>query len=176
MFLVGIILHIRNMDSINEYRKLAKERHLQYVNEQKAIADKRIADELKIKEELESIELFFTNLDVSITSLETTTDIELDLQIFQSSIESFIGILKSNNRLNELRTKITILVQILNKLHASKTKSSSYVGTIKKIVQEIFTICEVNIPIEPMDTSEDDEYARKLQEDYYNLPLSDDEM
>ena len=164
------------MNSIDEYRKLAKERHQKYVNEKQAIQDKKIADELKIKEEQESIELFFTDLNVSITNLETTSDIELDLQMIQSSIESFIGTLKSNNRLNELQTKITILVEILNKLHASKTKSSSYVGTIQKIVQQIFAICEVDIPIEPMDTSEDDEYARKLQEDYYNLPPSDDEM
>ena len=115
------------------------------------------------------------DLDVSITNLETTNDIELDLQMIRSSIESFIGVLKNNDRLNELQTKITILVEILNKLHASKTKSSSYVGTIQKIVQEIFTICEVDIPIEPMDTSEDDEYARKLQEEFYNLQLDNGE-
>jgi len=163
------------MNSIDEYRKLAKERHQKYVNEKQAIEDKKIVDELKIKEEQESIELFFTNLDVSITNLETTTDIELDLQMIQSHIDSFISVLKNNDRLTELQTKITILVEILNKLHASKTKSSSYVATIQKIVQEIFAMCEVDIPIEPMDTSDDDEYARKLQEDYYNLAPSDNE-
>lgn len=163
------------MDYLTEYRRLAKEKHQQYLNEKQAIEDKKIADELKIKEEQESIELFFTDLDVSITNLETTNDIELDLQMIRSSIESFIGVLKNNDRLNELQTKITILVEILNKLHASKTKSSSYVGTIQKIVQEIFTICEVDIPIEPMDTSEDDEYARKLQEEFYNLQLDNGE-
>jgi hypothetical protein len=171
------------MDYLTEYRRLAKEKHQQYLNEKhqqylnekQAIEDKKIADEIKIKEEQESIELFFVDLDVSITNLETTNDIELDLQMIRSSIESFIGVLKNNNRLNELQTKITILVEILNKLHASKTKSSSYVGTIQKIVQEIFTICEVDIPIEPMDTSEDDEYARKLQEEFYNLQVEDEE-
>jgi len=171
------------MDELKELRKLAKEKHDKYINEKnaeetaiasvKALEDsEKAAKELKFNDENESIGSFLLELDTSINDLINSNDIFLILQIIQSKIESIIKLIKEHDRLSEIQDRILIFIEILNKSHQDKKNNTKYVSQVSKIVKYIFELCEVDVEIEEMDTSNDDNFALKLQEQMYNLNIN----
>lgn len=123
--------------------------------------------ELKEKEENTTVDLFLAELSDTFSTLAYVSDLELSLQMMAGGISSIIDLIKSNNRMDELKMIVVGLVEILNKIHENSHKSAAQVRMIKEAVQQIFSICEVKIEIEAMDTSEDEETAQKIQAQEY---------
>jgi len=192
------------MDSLKLAREQAKKKHEKYLQEKKekedaelaklaeleaqlmaeAEAEKKALDSeneaktLKFTEETENIDVFFIELDETINELKKSNDIFLILQMIQTRIMSVIELLREHNRLPEIQDRVLIFVDILNKSHEdkNKTKDSTYVSQVSNIVKNIFELCEVDVEIEAMDTSEDDEFARKLQEEMYSMNFYQDDI
>ena len=80
-----------------------------------------------------------------------------------AGIDSIIELIKSNNRLDELKSIIRELVKVLDEMHENSHKSAAQVRKIKEAVQYIVSISEVEIEIIAMDTSKDEETAKKFQ-------------
>jgi hypothetical protein len=138
------------------------------INEEKEIQQR--IEELKIKDDTETIDFFMDDLDVSVISLRESTDIFLDLQLMESKLETIIELVKEYGRLPDIQEKIVSLVEVLNNIFEDKkNKSTVYVDKLNKIVQNIFKVAEVEIPVELMDTTEDEDVARKLQDEMYKL-------
>jgi hypothetical protein len=123
--------------------------------------------ELKAKEENTTVDLFLAELSDTFSTLAYVPDLELSLQMMAGGISSIIDLIKSNNRMDELKMIVVGLVEILNKIHENSHKSAAQVRMIKEAVQQIFSICEVEIEIEAMDTSEDETTAKKFQAQEY---------
>ena len=123
--------------------------------------------ELKAKEENTTVDLFLAELSDTFTTLAYVDDLELSLQIMAGGISSIIELIKSNNRMDELRMIVGGLVEILNKMHENSHKSAAQVRIIEEAVQQIFSISELDVKIEAMDTSNDRETAEKMQAQLY---------
>jgi len=192
------------MDSLKQVRELAKKKHDKYLQEKKEKEDAElaklaeleaqlIAEEeakkkaldaeneaktLKFTEETELIDVFFIELDETINELKKSNDIFLILQMIQTRIMSVIELLREHNRLSEIQDRVLIFVDILNKSHEDKNKKkdTTYVSQVSNIVKNIFELCEVDVEIEAMDISEDDEFARKLQEEMYTMNFYQDDI
>jgi hypothetical protein len=192
------------MDSIQQARELAKQKYEKYLKEKKEKEDaelaklaeleaqliaeeeakKKVLDAeneaktLKFTEETELIDVFFIELDETINELKKSDDIFLILQMIQTRIMSVIELLREHNRLPEIKDSLNVLYKILDKSHEDKNKKkdTTYVSQVSNIVKNIFELCEVDIEIETMDTSEDDEFARKLQEEMYTMNFYQDDI
>ena len=192
------------MDSLKQARELAKQKYEKYLQEKKEKEDAElaklaeleaqlIAEEeakkkaldaeneaktLKFTEETELIDVFFIELDETINELKKSNEIFLILQMIQTRIMSVIELLREHNRLPEIQDRVLIFVDILNKSHEDKNKKkdTTYVTQVSNIVKNIFELCEVDVEIETMDTSEDDEFARKLQEEMYTMNFYQDDI
>jgi hypothetical protein len=191
------------MDSLKEARELAKQKYEKYLQEKKEKEDAElaklaeleaqlIAEEeakkkaldaeneaktLKFTVETELIDVFFIELDETINELTKSDDIFLILQMIQTRIISVIELLREHNRLPEIKDSLNVLYKILDKSHEDKNKKkdTTYVSQVSNIVKNIFELCEVDVEIETMDTSEDDEFARKLQEEMYTMNFYQDD-
>jgi len=192
------------MDELKKFREEAKNKYEKFRQEKEAAEAAKIAEEiakqaeideaieaqrliqasedaaksLKFSEESENIDVFFIELDESINELKASNDIFLVLQMIHTRIQSVIEIVREHNRLPEIQDRVLVFIEIMNKTHAdsSKKKDPTYVSQVSNIVKSIFELCEVDVKIEGMDTSEDDEIARKLQEQMYTMNFFENEI
>jgi len=155
------------MTSSYDYKEIAKMKYEKYLNEKKEEENKRLIDEIIKNEEIESINDFYIDLGVSIDELNPKLDLIEQLKLIESKIESIIELIKKYDRFSELQNKIPTLVDILNKTSELNKKKLNYINNVGNIIKDIFKLCEVDIEIELMDTSKDDEYAKKIQENEY---------
>jgi hypothetical protein len=124
----------------------------------------RIEAELKANEENTQIDVFLTELSDTFSSLAQAADLEFALQMMACRIDSIIELIKSNNRIDELKSIVRELVKVLDEMHENSHKSAAQVRKIKEAVQYIFSISEVEeIEIIAMDTSKDEETAKQFQ-------------
>lgn len=123
--------------------------------------------ELKAKEENTTVDLFLAELSDTFSTLAYVADLELSLQMMAGGISSIIELIKSNNRMDELKMIVGGLVEILNKMHENSHKSAAQVRIIEEAVQQIFSISELDVKIEAMNIYEDEETAKKCQAQEY---------
>jgi len=174
------------MDPLAEYRKIAKAKYeklkaeedakkLKLEEEENARKLEETKKELILEDELSTIHTFTKEFEDYMSSLVTTNDVSLILQMISSQMESIIELIKKHDKLKDIQTKIMELVEVLNDIHKNK-KHLSYVQEIDKIVKNIFKTAEIeDIEVQMMDTDEDEEFAKKLQEELYNN-LTDNEI
>ena len=174
------------MDLLAEYKKIAKakyekikaEENAKKLKEEEEENDRKLEEtkkELELQDELITIQIFNKEFDDYLSSLSTTNDVSLILQMISCQMESIIELIKKHDKLKDIQTKIMELVEVLNDIHKNK-KHLSYVQEIDKIVKNIFKTAEIeDIEVQMMDTDNDEEYAKKIQEELYNN-LTDNEV
>ena len=175
------------MDIITDYRKIAQLKHQKYQEKkeqevrdeleriEKEVAEK-MAEDMINQDEINQIDNFFSELELSIISIETTDDIFLSLQMIQIQIDSMIELIKKQNKLKNIQDLIITFVDVMNKVFENKKhKSPKYIQDIQKIVKEIITLTEVDIEIEMMDTIDDEKVANDLQNELYKSEIEYDE-
>ena len=167
------------MDLLAEYKKIAKakyekikaEENAKKLKEEEEENDRKLEEtkkELELQDELITIQIFNKEFDDYLSSLSSTNDVSLILQMISSQMESIIELIKKHDKLKDIQTKIMELVEVLNDIHKNK-KHLSYVQEIDKIVKNIFKTAEIeDIEVQMMDTDNDEEYAKKIQEELYN--------
>jgi len=154
------------MASISEYRENARMKYEKHIK-QKEEESTKLAEEMKFNEENDNILSFLVSIDSSLIELEESYDaIEL-LKMMESQIESMIDLVKKHNKLSILQEKMSSLVEILNKIHDKQKNNLENVKTVSLIIKDIFKLTEVDIPIEIMDVSDDENIARQIQENEY---------
>jgi len=178
------------MDPLAEYKKFAKAKYEKMKAEEDA-KKLKIEEEEKVKklkeeeeentrkleeaqqqlileDELTTIQLFTVEFDDYLSSLVTTNDVSLILQMISCQMDSIIELIKKHDKLKEIQGKIISMVEVLNDIHKDK-KHLAYVQEIDKLVKNIFKIANIDdIEVQLMDTDDDEDYAKKLQEELYN--------
>jgi len=154
------------MASISEYRENARMKYERYIKQQQEEESEKFAEEMKLTEENDEVLSFLTSIDSSLIELESNDTIEL-LKIMESQIETIIDLVKKHNKLSILQEKMSSLVEVLNKMHEKYKNNLDNVRTIALIIKDIFKLTEVDIPIEIMDISDDENVARQIQENEY---------
>jgi len=176
-----------------DYRKIAQLKYKKYQEEQKLLKEKKeqeikeefdkiekevaekIAEDIKNQDEINQIDNFLSELEISIISIETTDDIFLSLQTIQIQIDSMIELIEKNNKLKNMQDLIITFVNSMNKIFENKKhKPPKYIQDVQKIVKEIITLTKVDIEIEMMDTSDDEKFAQELQDELYKSEVDTD--
>ena len=139
------------------------EKHIKQKEEEESY---KLAEEMKLTEENDEVLSFLTSIDSSLIELESNDTIEL-LKMMESQIETIIDLVKKHNKLSILQEKMSSLVEVLNKMHEKHKNNLDNVRTISLIIKDIFKLTEVDIPIEVMDVSDDENVARQIQENEY---------
>ena len=140
------------------------EKHIKQKEEEESY---KLAEEMKLNEENDDVLSFLTSIDSLLIELEESYDaIEL-LKMMESQIETIIDLVKKHNKLSILQEKMSSLVEVLNKMHEKHKNNLDNVRTISLIIKDIFKLTEVDIPIEVMDVSDDENVARQIQENEY---------
>ena len=174
------------MDPFTDYRKMAQLKHQKYKEElerkekealemiENEVAEK-LAEEMKIQDEINHVNNFILELDNSIISLQESDDIFLSLELIKTQLDSMIFLIKENNKLKEVQELIITFVDTMNKISESKkNKSPKYVNNLQKIIKEIIVLSEVDIDIEMMDTTDDEKFAKELQDEFYKSEIDTD--
>jgi len=154
------------MSSISEYRENARMKYERHIKQKQEEESEKFAEQMKLTEENDDVLSFLTSIDSSLIELESNDTIEL-LKIMESQIESIIHLVKKHNHLSTLQEKMSSLVEVLNKMHERHKNNLDNVKMIALIIKDIFKLTEVDIPIEVMDVSDDENVARQIQENEY---------
>ena len=154
------------MSSISEYRENARMKYERHIKQKQEEESEKFAEQMKLTEENDDVLSFLTSIDSSLIELESNDTIEL-LKIMESQIESIIHLVKKHNNLSTLQEKMSSLVEVLNKMHERHKNNLDNVKMIALIIKDIFKLTEVDIPIEVMDVSDDENVARQIQENEY---------
>jgi hypothetical protein len=173
------------MNSFLDYRKMAQLKHQKYKEEterkekealemiENEVAEK-LAEEMNIQDEINHVNNFILELDNSIILLQESDDIFLSLELIKTQLDSMIFLIKKNNKLKEVQELITTFVDTMNKISENKkNKSPKYVNNLQKIIKEIIILSEVDIDIEMMDTTDDEKFAKELQDELYKSEDTD---
>ena len=154
------------MSSISEYRESARMKYEKHIKQKEEEESYKLAEEMKLNEENDDVLSFLTSIDSSLIELESNDTIEL-LKMMESQIETIIDLVKKHNKLSILQEKMSSLVEVLNKMHEKHKNNLDNVKMISLIIKDIFKLTEVDIPIEVMDVSDDENVARQIQENEY---------
>ena len=176
------------MDPLKEYREKAKARYEKEVAEKKKAQEEQdhkeaemIAEELRLQEEqeneekliqiqneneIEFIDNVLSEIDIILVRIIDTNDLYFDLHLIESHIESIIELVTKHEKINDLQSKISDLVQQLNLYHEKHKNKFDEVKKTHIIVNSLFKLCGVEVDVELMDTENDLEYAKKLQDEF----------
>jgi hypothetical protein len=176
------------MDSLKEYREKAKARYEKEVAEKKKAKEEQdqkeaemIAEEIRLQEEqehenkiiqiqneneVEFVDNVLSEIDIILVRIIDTNDLYFDLHLIESHIESIIELVTKHDKINDLHIKVSELVQQLNLYHEKNKNKFDEVKKTHIIVNSLFKLCGVEVDVELMDTENDLEYAKKLQDEF----------
>ena len=147
---------------MEEYREKAR---LRYENEMN-----KIKEEEENKKEIESdhakIYDELVKWDEISESLEnTTTKLALLLSILT---EEFIEKLEKYDRLDEIQERVSNLVEKINDVCKKSESSLTQTNEMYAIMKEIISVTKVEIPIQIMNTDDDEEVAKRLEQEIFD--------
>ena len=143
---------------MEEYREKAR---LRYKNEMN-----KIKEEEENKKEIESDHDELVKWDEISESLEnTTTKLALLLSILT---EEFIEKLEKYDRLYEIQERVSNLVEKINDVCKKSESSLRETNEMYAIMKEIISVTKVEIPIQIMNTDDDEEVAKRLEQEIFD--------
>lgn len=94
-----------------------------------------------------------------------------NLTLIESLIHNNIEFLKTEDKLGELQTIVLNLIDILNMLNENKEdkKDLNVLKNISVLMKNIFELVDLDIKIELMDTSNDENFAKEFNKKLNNL-------
>jgi hypothetical protein len=177
------------MDNIEEYRKRARERYeterIKKEREQREIEERHKEEERKKLEEIQkkideqnakkhkALSILW-EVEEHIDSLQfnnSSENIFYSLSMIESLLQININFLKEEEKINELHNIILNLINILNMLNENNNdkKDLTVLKGISETMKTIFKLAELDIKIELMDTTNDENFAKEFNKKLNNL-------
>lgn len=159
---------------MDEYRKKAQEKYdierKKKEYEQKEEERKRLEEnQRKIDEEnikKHKILSIFLEIEDHIDNIQTNNSSEnilYCLTMIESIIQININFLKKEDKIQELQNTVFNIINILNMLHENSNKKDLIVlKNISEIMKIIFNLIGLDIEIELMNTTNDEEFANEI--------------
>jgi hypothetical protein len=179
------------MNPLNDYRQNARKKYEEYKiqKDREEREEQERLDRIKKEEELKKQEIIrkqneaisiTLEIDDIIDSIQFTNDYDFlitSLISIESLIKSNKQLLIDENKIKEIQNSIINLINILNMINENKKNMNENtnlenINNIHTIMKGIFELIDMNdINIEVMDTTEDEEYAKKLHDQLNNLNI-----
>lgn len=147
---------------MEEYREKARLRYENEINNIKA------EEESKKEIERNHAEIYdeLVKWDEISESLEnTTTKLALLLSILK---EEFIEKLEKYDRLDEIQERVSNLVEKINDVCKNSESSLRETNEMYAIMKEIISLTKVEIPIQIMNTDDDEKVAKRLEQEIFD--------
>jgi len=153
---------------MDEYRKLAQQKYLKHIQNKTELEE---FNNIKIKMDNEYEILTFNLIQNSIKSIEENininNDIDNDVVILMETFCDNFDFFEKRNQLNRLKEIVIKFVDTINFITQSKKINLRNINLLTNNFNIIFDMLGLDITIEKMDTSEDEIYARQMQEQIY---------
>jgi hypothetical protein len=152
---------------MNEYREQARIRYQQQ-EEEKRLLKEKIEKTEKDNERIHAdIYTEFDTWDHTLTEIESDTLTSLTL-LLSILTPSFIDILMETERIDELQQRVVALVERLNDVQNRFDRPNQdiqHINQIHLLMKTIIATSSVDILIEVMDTEQDEEISKNLEEE-----------
>jgi len=179
------------MNHLNEYRENARKKYEEYKiqKDRDEREEKERLDRIKREEEQRQYEIIIKQneaisivleIEENIDSLQFSNDDDYLLTTLigiESIIKTHNILLKNEDKTKDIQGSIINLINILNMINESKKSSNNNknlenINNIHIIMKSIFELIDMtDINIEVMDTSEDEDYAKKLHDQLNNINI-----
>jgi hypothetical protein len=156
---------------MEEYRLAAQRKYL----DQKKIDEEREEAEQKEKEirekeaeqwleqdqkERETVTRALEEWDSILLSLHDDT--MLSIYMLSSLLESTLPLFTERNMMEEWKTRVVHLIERLNSIQENRTSSTEDVKAMEGIMRHMISLTGVDVQIETMDTTQDEQFAMQL--------------
>ncbi len=150
---------------MSDYREIARKKHQEFLmkKEEELRIQKEKEDEI-IRRDTMALNICMEIAD-NIDSIQLNSNqdnILLSLINIESIIHNNINFIKEQNKLITIQDNVLDLVNILNKLNENGNKDLTLIHNISNIMNQIFSLLEIHIDIESMDTSQDEKMAKEM--------------
>ena len=166
------------MDQLSNIREEARKRYEEKLRKDKE--DERVAHQKRQKEikQEEDHRYIYGQFDECDQLLTKNDDLIVMLHLYYSIINPhFMKLLHDYDRMDELQDRVVKLVYFLNDKSATSQFSLPEIKEMHDVMQRIIQLSETDIPIEMMDTSNDEELSKQLtaQLNFYEEEKDEDE-
>lgn len=164
---------------MDEYRKLAQQKYLKHIQNETELEE---FNRMKIKMDNDYEIMTFNLIQNSIKSIEenikmnVNCDIDNDVVILMETICDNFDFFEKRNQLNRLKEIVIKFVETINSITQSKKINMHNINLLTNNFNIIFDMLNLDISIEKMDTSEDEIYARQIQEQIYQNEFNELDM
>jgi hypothetical protein len=177
---------------MEEYRALARQRYEAKKREEAEQVNTEPGSVILSPEEVERLEQIQLELQAQQALIQQKQDdaqtfIELwdvtiehsveipELEYIRFQLSEWVSFFQEEDRMNELQSRDVLLMEKVNESQAAKSSTAEEVRVLHHIMKDIFELSQVEIDIELMDTTMDEEVANRVQfelnQEVHMLPL-----
>lgn len=160
------------MDKLMEVREEARRRYEEYYEREKREKKEKERQELttlenELKKEDDHTYIYeqfdeWDSLSLS-KSDQDLGDIIVTLHLYYSLLNPYLmGLLKKYDRIDELQERVVKLVHFLNELSQKNQFDLHEIREMGNVMEMMIRLSDVDIPIEMMDTTKDEELSKRL--------------
>lgn len=161
------------MNKLIEIREEARRRYEEYYEKEKRERKEKecnelanLENELKIEDDHSYLYEHFDEWD----KLSITDDLIVTLHLYYSLLNPyFMRLLKQYDRMDELQERVVKLVHFLNELSQKNQFDLHEIREMGNVMEMIIRVSDVDIPIEMMDTTQDEEFSKTLYSQLNNI-------
>ena len=120
--------------------------------------------QLQAQQELRQSKLDETQTFIEIWDVTIEHSVEIpELEYIRFQLSEWVSFFQEEDRMNELQSRAVLLMEKVNESQATKSSTAEEVRVLQHIMKDIFELSQVEIDIELMDTSMDEEVANRVQ-------------
>lgn len=162
---------------MEEYRAIARQR---YEAKKREEADQQVSmepgsvtlspeeveriEQLQTQQELHQSQLIQAQHFIELWDVTIEHSVEIpELEYIRFQLTEWVSFFQEEDRMNELQSRAVLLMEKVNESQATKSPTAEEVRVLHQIMKDIFELSQVDIDIELMDTSMDEEVANRVQ-------------
>lgn len=120
--------------------------------------------ELQAQQELRQSTLDDAQTFIEIWDVTIEHSVEIpELEYIRFRLSELVSFFQEEDRMNELQSRAVLLMEKVNESQANRSSTAEEVRVLHQIMKDIFDLSQVEIEIELMDTTMDEEVANRVQ-------------
>jgi hypothetical protein len=120
--------------------------------------------ELQARQELRQSQLAEAHHFIELWDVTIEHSVEIpELEYIRFQLSELVTFFQEEDRMNELQSRAVLLMEKVNESQSTKSSTAEEVRVLQQIMKDIFELSQVEIEIELMDTTMDEEIANRVQ-------------
>jgi len=167
---------------LNDYRKRARDKFSKYEEIKPSETEQNEIEQNEIEQEIDCSELMgkmddqfaeviLNDIRSAVLLIKddfTENTISYNMQFITDRVIEHKIFLEEQKKLDDLRKIIVDFVDMINDMTKRNKIGLGHIKNLSDKFLTIFSVINVDVVVEEMDTTQDEIYARRLQEEFYN--------